>query len=211
MPEAGDDQVLQEQLPKVLEFEPMASWRSTASMKRSSSASILGSAEGRTHHCNRYLGKTLRKGPALTAWRKLKIMDKAPVIEQYQNERQVEYVFDVNTIICGSRTRKSRALGGRFRAQLGHHAVEIEPRKDCAIIAGSDDDGTWGDLVIKTRAQAAGPQARAQITQESKSVLETRSTIPNAAMSFSQPRHPDQKLQPWYSNRNGASPGKACP
>jgi hypothetical protein len=41
---------------------------------------------------DRYLA-TLRKALRY-AWRKLKIIDRAPIIEQYPNERQVEYVFD---------------------------------------------------------------------------------------------------------------------
>jgi len=78
---------------KLLEFEPMRN----LALDRIDEAVIERfkfwalRKVGRTT-VDRYLA-TLRNGLRY-AWRKLKIIDKAPVIEQYQNERQVEYVFD---------------------------------------------------------------------------------------------------------------------
>jgi len=81
---------------KLLEFEPMRD----LALDRIDEAVIERfkfwalRKVGRTT-VNRYLA-TLRKALRY-AWRKLKVIDKAPVIEQYQNERQVEYVFDAAT------------------------------------------------------------------------------------------------------------------
>jgi hypothetical protein len=102
---------------------------------------------------NRYLA-TLRKGLRY-GWRKLKIIHKGPVIEQYQNERQVEYIFEANTY----------QLLGR-----PHH---------------------------QARPPAAGPQTRAQNQPGIDSVLENLIIQSECRYAFSQPRHPDRKLQPW--------------
>ncbi len=87
----------------------------------------LNAAVGRAT-VNRYLA-TLRKGLRYV-WRKLKIIDKAPVIEQYQNERQVEYVFDANTYQLWVDNAEEPLRSASILAQLRHHARrDAEPRK----------------------------------------------------------------------------------
>jgi hypothetical protein len=99
---------------------------------------------------NRYLA-TLRKGLRY-AWRKLKVIDKAPVIEQYQNERQVEYVFDTGTyqlwIHNAERPLRSASILARNSGITRLEMLNLE--KDCLIIRKDpDEDDNWGDLIVK--------------------------------------------------------------
>jgi hypothetical protein len=185
-----------------------AIWRSTASMKRSSSASKFWALRkvGRTT-VNRYLA-TLRKGLRY-AWRKLKIIDKAPVIEQYQNERQVEYVFDAGTyqlwIDNAEEPLRSASILARNSGITRVEMLNLE--KDCVIIRKDpDEDGNWGDLIIKR-----GLKRRAR-----KRVLEVGSRKPDLAIQMPprvQPAKAPRPQTPAVGTRigNGASPGKACP
>jgi len=110
---ARDHQVLQEQLREAARIRAHA--RSPARPHREAVIECFKfwalRKVGRTT-VNRYLatwGKGLRY-----AWRKLKIIGKAPVIEQYQNERQVEYVVDANTYqVMGRQRRRTGASPGK--------------------------------------------------------------------------------------------------
>jgi integrase len=147
---------------------------------------------------NRYLA-TLRKGLRY-AWRKLKIIDKAPVIDQYQNERQVEYVFDEATyqlwISNAEEPLRSASILARNSGITRIEMLNLE--KDCVVIRKEpDEDGNWGDLIIKRGLKRRARKRVLKINEESKAVLENLISQSKCRYVFSQPRHPDQKLQPW--------------
>lgn len=147
---------------------------------------------------NRYLA-TLRKGLRY-AWRKLKVIDKAPVIEQYQNERQVEYVFDDATyqlwISNAEEPLRSASILARNMDITRVEMLNLEI--DCVVFdAEPDEDGNWGDLVIKRGLKRRARKRVLKINQESKSVLENLIAQSRCRHVFSRPRHPDRKLEPW--------------
>ena len=125
---------------------------------------------------------------------------KAPVIEQYQNERQVEYVFDAITyrlwIDNAEETLCSASILARDSGITRVEMLNLET--DCVIIRKDpDEDGNWGDLIIKRGLKGRACKRVLKINEESKSVLEDLISQSKCRHVFSQPRHPDQKLQPW--------------
>jgi integrase len=184
---------------KLLEFEPMRD----LALDRVDEAVIERfkfwalRKVGRTT-VNRYLA-TLRKALRY-AWRKLKIIDKAPVIEQYQNERQVEYVFDPDTYQLWIDNAEEPLCSASILARnCGITRVEmLNLEEDCVIIRKDpDEDGNWGDLIIKRGLKRRARKRVLKINQESKAVLENLIAQSKCRYVFSQPRSPDQKLQPW--------------
>lgn len=128
------------------------------------------------------------------------IIDKAPVIERYQNERQVEYIFDANTyqlwIDSDEEPLRSASI---FARNSGIRRVEMmNLEKDCVIIREDpDEDGNWGDLIIKRGLKRRARKRVLKINKESQSVLENLISQSKCRYVFSQPRHPDRKLEPW--------------
>src|SRR6266436_2285407 len=199
---------------KLLEFEPMRS----LALDRIDEAVIERfkfwalRKVGRTT-VNRYLA-TLRKGLRY-AWRKLKIIDKAPVIEQYQNERQVEYVFDAATyhlwLDNAEEPLRSASILARNSGITRVEMLNLE--KDCVIVRKDPDAGRQlGRPHHQARAQAAGPQTRAQNQQG----IEVGSRKPDLTIQMPlrfQPAKAHRPETPALGTRigNGASPGKACP
>ncbi len=147
---------------------------------------------------NRYLA-TLRKALRY-AWRKLKIIDRAPVIEQYENERQVEYVFDAKSyqqwIEKAEEPLRSASILARNSGITRVEMLNLE--KDCILIRKRpDEDGNWGDLVIKRGLKRRARKRVLKINAEAKEVLEQLVMESKGRHVFSQPRHPDKKLEPW--------------
>jgi hypothetical protein len=128
------------------------------------------------------------------------IIDKAPVIEQYQNERQVECIFDANTyqlwIDSDEEPLRSASILARNSGITRVEMVNLE--KDCVIIREDpDEDGNWGDLIIKRGLKRRARKRVLKINKESQSVLENLISQSKCRYVFSQPRHPDRKLEPW--------------
>jgi integrase len=147
---------------------------------------------------NRYLA-TLRKALRY-AWRKLKIIDRAPIIEQYENERQVEYVFDAKSyqqwIEKAEEPLRSASILARNSGITRVEMLNLE--KDCVLIRKrTDEDGNWGDLVIKRGLKRRARKRILKINAEAKEVLEQLVVESKGRHVFSQPRHPDKKLEPW--------------
>jgi integrase len=122
---------------------------------------------------NRYLA-TLRKALRY-AWRKLKMIDCAPVIEQYQNERQVEYVFDTKAyqqwIEKAEEPLRSASILARNSGITRVEMLNLE--MDCVLIRKRpDEDGNWGDLVIKRGLKRRARKRVLKINAEAKEVLE---------------------------------------
>jgi integrase len=147
---------------------------------------------------NRYLA-TLRKALRY-AWRKLKIIDRAPIIEQYENERQVDYVFDAKSyqqwIEKAEEPLRSASILARNSGITRVEMLNLE--KDCVLIRKRpDEDGNWGDLVIKRGLKRRARKRVLKINAEAKEVLEPLVVESKGRHVFSQPRHPDKKLEPW--------------
>ncbi len=183
---------------KLLEFEPMCA----LALDRIDEAVIERfkfwalRKVGRTT-VNRYLA-TLRKGLRY-AWRKLKIIDKAPVIEQYQNERQVEYIFDDATyqlwIANAEEPLRSASILARNTGITRVEMLNLE--KDCVLIRQEpDEEGNWGDLIIKRGLKRRARKRVLKINQEAKSILENLIRQSQCREVFSHPLHSDRNLPP---------------
>ncbi len=147
---------------------------------------------------NRYLA-TLRKALRY-AWRKLKIIDRSSVIEQYENERQVEYVFDAKSyqqwIEKAEEPLRSASILARNSGITRVEMLNLE--KDCVLIRKRpDEDGNWGDLVIKRGLKRRARKRVLKINAEAKEVLEQLVLESKGRHVFSEPRHPDKQLEPW--------------
>jgi integrase len=70
-------------------------------------------------------------------------------------------------------------------------------RSDLGLRKEPDEDGNWGNLIIKRGLRRRARKRVLKINQEAKSVLENLVSQSRCRHVFSQPRHPDQKLQPW--------------
>ena len=84
--------------------------------------------------------------------------------------------------------------------------------KDCVIIRKEpDEDGNWGDLIIKRGRKRRARKRVLKINVESKSVLENLISQAKCRHVFSQPRHANQKLQPWVLESEMGVSGKSLP
>jgi integrase len=70
--------------------------------------------------------------------------------------------------------------------------------KECVIIRKRpDEDGNWGDIVIKRGLKRSARKRVLKINEETKQVLETLVSESRCRHVYSQLRHPDKKLEPW--------------
>ena len=69
---------------------------------------------------------------------------------------------------------------------------------DCVIIRKEpDEDGNWGDLIIKRELKRRARKRVLKSTRNRSRSSKTSSHNPSAVTCSASPRHPDQKLQPW--------------
>jgi integrase len=96
---------------------------------------------------------------------------------------------------------RRRAGSRRLYASKGFRSSDSPtprgPRTYRFIRREPDEDGNWGDLIIKRGLKRRARKRVLKINQESKSVLENLISQSKCRHVFSQPTHPDQKLQPW--------------
>ena len=84
--------------------------------------------------------------------------------------------------------------------------------KDCAIIRKDpDEDGNWGDLIIKRGLKRRARKRVLKIDQESKSVLENLIAQSKCCYVFGQPGTPTRNSSPGYSNRKWGVSGRSLP
>jgi len=70
--------------------------------------------------------------------------------------------------------------------------------KDCVLLRQRpDEDGNWGDMVIKRGLKRRARKRVLKINAEVRKVLERLAMESKCRHVFSQPRHPDKKLEPW--------------
>jgi hypothetical protein len=159
---------------------------------------------------NRYLA-TLRKGLRY-AWRKLKIIDKAPVIELYQNERQVEYVFDQATyqlwISNAEEHLRSASILARNSGITRIEMLNLE--KDCVVIARNRMKTETGAISSSSAGSSAGPASGcSKSTGNRRRSSKISSPNPGAAMSSASLATPTRSSSPGYSNRKWSVSGKS--
>jgi len=98
---------------------------------------------------------------------------------------------------------RAAPLGFDSGAELRHHARrDANLEKDCVLIRTEpDDDGNWGDLIIKRALKRRARKRVLKINEESKSVLENLIPNPSAATSSASPATETGSYSHGYSNR----------
>ena len=108
------------------------------------------------------------------------------MIEQYQNERQVEYVFDASTYqLWIDNAEEPLRSASTLARNSGITRVEmLNLEKDCVILRNeADEEGNWGDLIIKRGLSGGRANACSRSTKNQSRSSNISSPNPNVATS----------------------------